>query len=151
MHDDSHDCTFTIRPITLTHAPSSDHLITRTMLSLRRTTLAFIAQRTHQDVRHISRSVTYHCTTVAYWRLRTCVLSYEHLFHANIHTTDCEVLHAHDILVASDRAPVVKGRLRNFTASCWSQTKGSRLPWFGFRVPSNANPVVVLIGFPAIP
>ncbi len=41
-----HDRTFTIRPITLTHTPSTDHLITRTMMSLHRTTLAFVAQRT---------------------------------------------------------------------------------------------------------
>ncbi len=76
-HDGSQ---FGIRLITVTHAPSSDHLTTRTMLSLLRTTLAFVAQRTHQDVRHIARSITYRCTTVAYWRFKTCVLSYEHFF-----------------------------------------------------------------------
>ncbi len=53
-HDGSHDRTFTILPIILTHGPSTDHLITRTMLSLHRTTLAFVAQRTHQDERHIA-------------------------------------------------------------------------------------------------
>ncbi len=74
-HDGSHDRTFAVRPITLTHAPSSDHLTTRTMLSLHRTTLAFVAQQTHQDVRHIARSITDHCTTAAYWRFRTCVVS----------------------------------------------------------------------------
>ncbi len=80
-------------------------------MSLHRTTLAFLAQRTHQDLRHIARSITYHCTTVAYWRFRTCVLSYGHLFHANIHKTDCKFLHSNDILVASDRATIVKGPL----------------------------------------
>ncbi len=39
-HDGSHDRTFTVRPMALTHVPSSDHLTTRTMLSLHRTTLA---------------------------------------------------------------------------------------------------------------
>ncbi len=107
-HDGSQ---FGVRPITLTHAPSSDHLTTRTMLSLHRTTLAFVAQRTHQDVRHIARSITYRCTTVAYWRFNTCVLSYEHFFHANIHKTACEFLHSHDILVASGRATIVTGPL----------------------------------------
>ncbi len=107
--DGSHDRTFAVRSITLTHAPSSDHLTTRTMLSLHRTTLAFVAQRTHQNVRHIARSITYHCTTLAYWRFRTCVLSYKHFFHANIHKTDCEFLRSHDILVASYRAIIVKG------------------------------------------
>ena len=101
-HDGSHDRTFTIRPIILT---------TRTMLSLHRTTLAFVAQRTHQDVRHIARSITYHCTTLAYWRFRTCVLTFEHFFHANIHKTDYEFLRSHDILVASNRATIVKGPL----------------------------------------
>ncbi len=96
-HDGSQDRTFTIRPITLMRAPSSDHLITRTMLSLRRTTLAFVAQRTHQELRHITRSIIYHCTTVAYWRFNTCVLSYEYFFfHANIHKTDCEFRRSHD-------------------------------------------------------
>ncbi len=55
-HDGSHDRTFGVRPI--------DHLTTRTM-SLHRTTLAFITQRTHRDVRHIARFITYHCTTLA--------------------------------------------------------------------------------------
>ncbi len=91
-HDGFHDRMFIIRPIILTHGPSTNHLITRTMLSLHRTTLAFVAQRTHQDVRHIARSITYHCTMVAYWCFRTCVLSYEHIFHASIHKTDCKFL-----------------------------------------------------------
>ena len=69
--------TFAVRPITLTHAPLFDHLTT---LSLHRTRLAFVAQRTHQDVRHIARSITYNCTAPAYWRFRTCVLSYKHFF-----------------------------------------------------------------------
>ena len=84
------------------------------MLSLHRTTLAFVAQRTHQDVRHIARSITYRCTTVAYWRFKTCVLSYEHFFHANIHKTACEFLHSHDILVASARATIVKAALQYY-------------------------------------
>ncbi len=110
MHDGSHDRTFAIRPITLTYAPSSDHLITRAMLSLHCTTLAFVAQRTHPDIRHIARrSITYHCTTLAYCHFRTCMLSYEHFFHANIHKTDWEFLRSHDILVASDHATIVKG------------------------------------------
>ena len=71
--------TFAVRRITLTNAPSSDHLTNRTILSLHRTTFAFAAQRTHQEVRHIARSITYHCTTLTYWRFRTCVLSYERL------------------------------------------------------------------------
>ena len=98
---------FAVRPIALTHVPSSYHLTTRTMLSLHRTTLAFVAQRTHQDVKHIARSITYHCTTLAYWGFGSCVLSYEHFFHANINKTDCEFLRSHDILVASDRATIV--------------------------------------------
>ncbi len=101
-HDGSYDRTFTIRPIILTHGPSTDHLITRTILSLHRTTLAFVAQWTHQDVRHIARSIKYSCTTAGYSPFNTCVLSYEHYFHANIHKTACEFLHSHDILVASD-------------------------------------------------
>ncbi len=76
--------TFAVRPITLRHAPFSDHLTTRTMLSLHRTTLAFVTQRTHQDVRHIARSITHRCTTLACWRFRPCMLSCEHFFHANI-------------------------------------------------------------------
>ena len=40
------------------------------MLSLHRTSLTFVAQRTHQDVRHIARPITYHCTTVTYWRFK---------------------------------------------------------------------------------
>ncbi len=59
----------------------------------------------------ISRAITYHCTTVAYWRFRTCVLSYEHLFRANIHKTNCEFLSSHGILVSSDRATIVTGPL----------------------------------------
>ena len=61
--------------------------------------------------KHIARSITYRCITVAYWRFNTCVLSYEHFFHANIHKTACEFLHSHDILVASDRATIVTGPL----------------------------------------
>ena len=64
-HDGSHDRTFVVSPIAVTHVPSSDHLTNRTMLSLHGTTLAFVAQRTHQDARHIARSITYHCTTLA--------------------------------------------------------------------------------------
>ena len=79
-HECSHVRTFTIRPIISTHRPRTDHLITRTMLSLQRTTLAFVAQRTHQVIRHIARSITYRWTTVAYWRFNSCVLSYEHFF-----------------------------------------------------------------------
>ena len=56
-HDGSHDLTFVVRPITLTHVPLSDHLTSLTMLSLHRTTLAFPAQRTQQHVRHIARSI----------------------------------------------------------------------------------------------
>ncbi len=122
-HDGSHDRTFTIRPIILTHGQSTDHLITRTMLSIHRTTLAFVAQGTHQDVRHIARSITYRCTTVAYWRFNTCVLSYDHFFHVNTHKTVCEFLHSHDILVASNRATIVTGPL---PAPC-SRTR--TLPW----------------------
>ncbi len=80
MHGGSHDRTFAVLPIALTHMPSSDHLTTRKMLSLHRTKLAFVAQRTHQDVIHIARSITYHCTTLAYWRFRSCALSYELFF-----------------------------------------------------------------------
>ncbi len=70
-----------VRPIALTHVPSSDQLITRTMLPLHRTTLPFVAQRRHQDVRPmIARSITYLCTTFAKWRFRSYVLSYEHFF-----------------------------------------------------------------------
>ncbi len=64
-HDGSHDRAFTVHPIALTYVPSFDHLTTRTTLSLHRTILAFVAQRTHQDVRHVARSFTYHCTTLA--------------------------------------------------------------------------------------
>ncbi len=106
----AHDRTFAIRPIALTHFPSPDHLTTRTRLSLHRTTLAFVAQQTHQDVRHTGRSIAYHRTTFAYWRFRSCVLSYEHFFHANMYKTDCEFLRSH-ILVASDRETIVKGPL----------------------------------------
>ncbi len=99
MHDGSRSWSyFHHSPIILTHGPLTDHLITRTMLSLYHTTLAIVAQRTHQDVRHIARSITYDWTTVAYsLRFRICLLSYEHLFHANIHKTDCEFLCSHDI------------------------------------------------------
>ncbi len=38
-HDGSHDRTFAVRPIALTHVLSYDHLTTRAMLSLHRTTL----------------------------------------------------------------------------------------------------------------
>ncbi len=58
------DRTFAVRPIALTHVPSSDHRTTRTMLSLH-VQHPFVAQRTHQDVRHIARSITYHCATLA--------------------------------------------------------------------------------------
>ncbi len=111
--DGSHDRTFTIRSVTLTHAPSSDHLITRTILSLYRTTLAFVAQRTHQDARHIARSITYHSLhngwILSLQNVRAFVRTF--FFHANIHKTDCEFLRLNDILVASDRATIAKGSL----------------------------------------
>ena len=59
-HNGSHDRMFALLPIALMHVPLSDHLTTRTMLSLVRTTLAFAAQRVQQDVRRIA----YHCTTL---------------------------------------------------------------------------------------
>ncbi len=69
-HDGSHDRTFTIRPIILKHGPSKDHLITRTMLSLHRTTPAFVAQRTHQDVRCMDVQAACHSGRAMRWTFR---------------------------------------------------------------------------------
>ncbi len=80
------------------------------MLSLRRTTLAFVAQRTHQDETY--RKIYYiSLHTTPGHNARLLAPQNVRFFHAKIYKTDCEFLRSHGILVASDRATIVKGPL----------------------------------------
>ncbi len=108
MHGGSHDRLFAVRPIALTHAPSSDHLTTRTMLSLHHATLALVAQPGHKTYRKIYY-ISLHTTPGHNARL--LAPQNVRFFHAKIYKTDCEFLRSHGILVASDRATIVKGPL----------------------------------------
>ncbi len=107
-HDSSLDRTFTIHPIILTHSPSTDHL----MLSLHRTTLPFVIQRTHRGrktYRMIHYISSHNGRLLALEHVRAFVRAF---FHANIHKTACEFLHSHDIFVACDHATIVTGPLQ---------------------------------------
>ena len=100
------------RPIAMAHVQSYDHLITRAILSHYLATLAFIVQQSHINARPIAR---FNAFASQNGRFRSCDRCATTFFicdyFGNSLRSRSKFFDSHDYLVASDRAPMVKGPL----------------------------------------
>ena len=79
-----------VRALVLSYVGSCEDINTRTILAHYCATLASIAQRSHTDAICVARFIRSHCTTVAVWRTKSCVLDTSTFSYATIPATLCD-------------------------------------------------------------
>jgi len=79
-----------VRALVLSYVGSCEDINTRTILAHYCTTLASIAQHSHTDAICVARFIRSHCTTVAVWRTKSCVLDTSTFSYATIPATLCD-------------------------------------------------------------